>query len=71
MPLYTMNLENYIYGTIPSFMATLYSVSEAGVSEPTTEKIWKIVGDIAGGLEFIHRHGEVHRDLKPRNGIFL
>jgi serine/threonine protein kinase len=32
-------------------------------------QIWSIMTDIAGGLTFIHEHGEVHRDLKPGNGI--
>lgn len=37
----------------------------------TMREIWNIMGQIANGLEFIHRHGEVHRDLKPRNGTDL
>lgn len=31
--------------------------------------IWNIVMQVANGLAFIHHHNEVHRDLKPRNGI--
>ena len=31
--------------------------------------IWKIMRDISSGLAFIHRHGEIHRDIKPRNSI--
>lgn len=33
--------------------------------------IWTIMNETASGLAFLHRHGQVHRDLKPRNGIFL
>ena len=33
--------------------------------------VWAIVRDIAHGLEEIHRHNLVHRDLKPRNGNLL
>lgn len=29
--------------------------------------IVKIAGQIAKGIEFIHNHNKVHRDLKPRN----
>ena len=31
--------------------------------------VWTIGIHIAEGLEFLHFHGHVHRDLKPRNGI--
>jgi serine/threonine protein kinase len=32
-------------------------------------KVMRIVADITKGLAFIHSKGEVHRDLKPQNGI--
>ena len=33
-----------------------------------SEEIWSILHQITNGVEFIHSHREVHRDLKPRNG---
>lgn len=36
---------------------------------PSIMKIWRIMEDITSGIAFIHFHKEVHRDLKPRNGI--
>jgi serine/threonine protein kinase len=30
----------------------------------------KIMTDIAAGVSFIHSHKEIHRDLKPQNGIY-
>ena len=32
--------------------------------------IWRISGDIAAGLEFLHENRLAHRDLKPENGSF-
>ena len=29
--------------------------------------MWGITNQIVHGLEFLHSHGELHRDLKPRN----
>ena len=28
----------------------------------------QISRDVTSGLEYIHQNGEVHRDLKPKNG---
>ena len=33
--------------------------------------IWTIMNETASGLAFLHSHGQVHRDLKPRNGTFF
>ena len=33
--------------------------------------ICQIAENMASGLEYIHKHGLVHRDIKPRNGNFL
>ena len=34
-------------------------------------QIWDIMVDLSRGVSFIHAHGEVHRDLKPRNSTFF
>lgn len=50
------NLEEYIAGRSP--------LSERPL---TMVEVWSVMIDIAKGVEFIHAHGEVHRDLKPQN----
>ena len=38
---------------------------------PLHDQIWDIMSQIAAGLSFIHSNKEVHRDLKPQNGILV
>ena len=52
------NLEEYIAGRSPSSQTPL-----------TMAEVWSVMIDIAKGVEFIHDHGEVHRDLKPQNSL--
>jgi serine/threonine protein kinase len=68
------NLEHYIKRIHPSrFEAAhnlrLPSISFDHVGRVTT--IWNIAEQISSGLSFIHACGEVHRDLKPRNGNLM
>ena len=58
MELCNLNLEEYIRG----------SAKKSIVEEAPKDSIFGIIREIASGLEFIHCHSEVHRDLKPRNG---
>ena len=58
-----MNLEEYNYA---SWKASLVETDIP--PDLRANQIWKIVIDIASGLEFLHGRGKVHRDLKPTNG---
>src|SRR5271169_2492118 len=66
------NLEDYIRGIHPErYAARLMSqFSSLGISYVgRVATIWDIMEQIASGICFIHICGQVHRDLKPRNGI--
>jgi serine/threonine protein kinase len=68
MELCNLNLSDYIHGQGSNSFRT--SMDEA--VPDSMRETWKIMIDIARGVEFLHSHGSVHRDLKPANGsIFL
>lgn len=58
MELCDINLERY--------MSQHCQESEAPIA---IVEIWDIMMQLTAGTAFIHQHGKVHRDLKPRNGI--
>jgi len=78
MELCNQTLDNYIHkgrlseadlGTRQSNdVVPVYATKN---SSPLTKlrNIWVIMGQVANGLEFMHARKQVHRDLKPRNGI--
>jgi serine/threonine protein kinase len=77
MELCDINLYDYIYNRrVVADMPPFRRNSAAfvlNVASPTTKilNIWTIMQHIAAGLAFIHLHGQVHRDMKPRNGGIL
>lgn len=64
MELCSMNLDQYNKSIR---MAVLVHDS---VTSLRSEQIWNIIIQIADGLAFIHSHHEIHRDLKPQNGLY-
>jgi serine/threonine protein kinase len=37
----------------------------------STRKIWVVMSQVAAGVEYIHKMGHVHKDIKPKNGVSL
>lgn len=70
-----LNLETYIlrkwtpvlHLTVP-FFTTIDPSSSSGEK---IRQIAQVMRDMSQGVAYIHLHGMVHRDLKPRNGNFL
>ena len=67
-----VNLEDYIRRKWSAEMVKKmpYFTNELP-SRMRMTQIWGVMEDVTSGLAFIHSQGEVHRDLKPRNGIVL
>src|SRR5271170_2552875 len=51
----------------PAAEERLLSLTAGGSSETQLSRIWDVMKDLTDGVTFIHSHGQVHRDLKPRN----
>ena len=66
MQLCDINLNDYIYQSWPAQLASKSRFFGTDYRDVPSE--WLILAHIVSGLVFIHGLGEVHRDLKPRNG---
>lgn len=65
MELCSLNLEQY-NKSIRTIILVYHSVLNMRI-----EEIWSIIAQIADGLAFIHKQHEIHRDLKPQNGLLF
>lgn len=69
MELCIMNLENFIEADFRTISESQYLNPDCIEGNlPRCLNMWTIARHIACGLEHIHHHRELHRDLKPRNG---
>jgi serine/threonine protein kinase len=74
MELCDATLESYIYNTgAPKAREMLFvndNLSSFGLEGDVWLEFnaWSILVQLCDALEFIHHCGQVHRDLKPRNG---
>lgn len=76
MDLCDSNLHDYIYGArIVQHMGEHLDNEPNPVYAPNDctlliklRNVWTILTHICDGLNYIHKHGQIHRDLKPRNG---
>src|SRR5271170_4392011 len=67
MELCDLNLETFIYSeSFPGFEKE-FGYDSRSSKETRYQTMWPIMLDIVHGLQFIHHHDQVHRDLKPRN----
>lgn len=70
MELCILNLEDYILGDImSSYGISKYVDPRSAEDNLGCLSLWGIIKQITSGLKFIHSHGELHRDLKPQNGM--
>jgi len=71
MELCAINLDDFIHGPYITALGDQYFDPTCVGNQHECLKLWNIMRDITSGLNYIHGLREVHRDLKPQNGISI
>ena len=72
LPLYDSGMAaGYLYYVMPQVRGETLGARLARQPRLTTRDIVRIVGDVGEGLDHAHRHGVVHRDIKPDNILLV
>ena len=64
-----MNLEDYLLQKTPSNTVGSLPCFVKGGGLDALIQTWSIMSQIARGVEYIHSEHQIHRDIKPGNGI--
>jgi serine/threonine protein kinase len=58
--------------SLDQYISDFHSTPDTNaLKEDTATSIWNIMKDVTDGVSFIHSQSEIHRDLKPQNGIAM
>jgi serine/threonine protein kinase len=71
MELCDLNLHDYIHRETPPEPSEAIPYFVRGQSWLLVVQISNVMRQIAAAVEYIHRKGHIHRDIKPRNGGFF
>lgn len=71
LPLYDSGeVEGFLYYVMPYVEGDSLEVRLANEGPLAVEESLRIAGEVAEALDYAHRHGIVHRDIKPGNVLF-